>query len=265
MRHKISAPSQTRETSSLKQEFSEILNIHPFLPLVGTRSDEKFTEGSEADKANVWRIGVLWDVTFHWVFREKWGKKKDKLPFKPRLVKVVEPFARLMFWILELCIQCQSLQPYKHGSIRRFLCIVQEAQIAAFHSTKVEKPLGKTEILKVRRSTVKKLAEKNKKTKLRENPYNPNNLPHLHKLINTCINSPLLAGNPGSDNFEEKYWEPFLSSYRTWNTAFDSANWSTVVEKDNKPYNRQHLKNKPSLVLIHVKKDLFETLTGQGF
>jgi hypothetical protein len=261
MHHKNS--NQTRVANCLKQDFSsEILNTHPFLPIVGTRSGEN-SQGSEADKANVWRIGVLWDVTFHWIFREKWGKKKNKLPFKPRLVKVIEPFARLMFWILELCIQCQSLDPYRHGSIKRFLCIIQEAQMAAFHSTKTKNPLGKTKILEVRRKTVGKLTDRNRKTKLRENPYSPINLPHLHKLIDTCINSPVLAGNPGSDDFESRYWEPFLKAYQAWNTAFDSANWTTVVEKDNKLYYRQHIPGKPRLVLIHVEKGLFETLTGQ--
>lgn len=245
----------------LRQEFSKILDSHPFLPVVVTQS----AEATEADKANVWRIGFLWDVTFHWVFREKWGRKRDKLPFKPRAVKVIEPFARVMFWILELCIQCETLQPFNHGPIYRFLCIVQEAQVNAFHSAKAKNPLGKTKILKARRQAVKDLFIVDRKTKLRKNPYDPNKLPHLHKLIDVCITSPFLAGYPGSDNFLSKYWEPLRSAYSAWNTAFDSTDWTTVVEADNKLYYRQYESDKPRRVRIHAPKDVFETLTGLGF
>lgn len=248
----------------LRQEFLEILNGYPFLPVVVTQS----TESTEADKANVWRIGGKWNVTFHWVFREKWGRKRDKLPFKPRLVKAIEPFARVMFWILELCIQCEALQPFKHGPVHRFLCIAQELQVNAFHSTKTKNPLGKTKILKARREAVQDLSnvdQKAQKTKLRKNPYDPDKVPNMYKLIDTCITCPFLAGNPGSDNFLAKYWEPYESSLSAWNTAFDSPKWTTVFEEDDKLYYRQYEKDKPRRVLIHAPKDVFETLTEQGF
>jgi hypothetical protein len=180
---------------------------------------------TEAQKINFKRVEIIWQVTLHWVFKLKWFSK-HKIPYSRKLTNVCKPFGELVFRYLELCIQCHAMKPI--GSIPYgnasdwFVKLVRETQLNAFFSN--DSP-GKVQRLKERRKQLDLLKEG-------ENPFSSESYPHLHRLIEACRS--LLI----SDQFENDYWKPFLKAYSAWITMFESKDWTTSYEEDEKFYIR---------------------------
>ena len=182
------------------------------------------SEQTEAQEINFIRVEITWQVTLHWVFKLKWCSK-HKIPYSRGLTNACKPYGELIFCYLELCIQCHAISPI--GSIYGnasdwFVKLVRETQLNAFFC---DTSPGK----------VKRLIERRKQFDLLKegkNPFSRKFLPHLHRLIEACL--PLLK----SDMFEEEYWTPFLRAFSAWNTMYESNQWTTSYQKDEKIYIR---------------------------
>ncbi|MHC5854921.1 hypothetical protein [Nostoc sp.] len=181
---------------------------------------------TDAQIDNELRIKLIWSVVLHHVIKN-W-RSKHRIPCPRKLVKTIKPLGDLATSYFDLCIQCHAFLPagiYENAG-HWFALIMREFQIN--DSDGLPNYQCKTSALSRDRETYQKLYEG-------INPIDPEVSPHLYKLIQSCIG---LLDEGRCDRFDRQCWQPFLKSYRQWNTAKQSPEWTTIFEDICKLYCR---------------------------
>lgn len=151
---------------------------------------------------------LVWqDITIHWVVKLKWSSK-HKIPGGQAHARSAKPVGEMYFRLLELCIQCQGLMGHKATGYPDAADWFSEIWLDDTHSQLVGRVvllLGveggrKDDYLAGLRQTVRALRDD-------QNPFDPEALPHLHRLVECAIR---LAGS--SDEFRKNYWKPYIYS-----------------------------------------------------
>ena len=174
------------------------------------------TAGLENDS-----IGVLtlYNISLHWVIKNEW-QKKYRIPYPSKVVKVMEPFGRVLTQYLRLCTCCHSWlgspNPYSTAATW-FWYIVRESQRnTIFNSANI----GKSESLRVRREIIDSIINKS-------NPISKDLAIHEWRLIERVRSFP-----PGSEMYEN-YLCPFIREYRAWINDTKGPDWGAkLVEND---------------------------------
>lgn len=180
-------------------------------------------------------IGVLtlYNISLHWAIKKKW-KKNHKIPYPRKLVKVMEPFGRLLARYIELCIQCHSfLKPRIYlTSAEWFWHICRESQRnTIFKSDNI----GKSESLANRREIINSIADG-------INPISQNLAIHEWRLIECALSF------PRGDIFNRDYVHPYIKDYRAWINAAKGPEWGTKLIENDKLFVR-HGQGKGKILL----------------
>lgn len=165
-----------------------------------------------------------WQIVLHWVFKKKWNKK-HKIPTSRVTAEGWEPFAEILYRLLELAIQIHAVPgmrtPYVNAA-EWFSCIVLEWKTLGLIEAVTladTKHAGKKSYLSEVRGDLKALRQ-------RENPFQRNL--HTGPLIDSAI---ALVSN--SENFCEDYWKPLLTAFAAWGKTLDrNPDAKAIRQKD---------------------------------
>ena len=226
----------------------EVLQEPPTIGVGVAKEDLKNWKPTPAQINDAIRLAITWNITLHWVVKLKWDSK-HKIPYPAKVKRVIEPFGKLIYRYLELCIQCHSCLPlgqtrYENAAMW-FWKIVRESQRNTIFR---ESNIGKTETLNQRRATVNAFVDLT-------NPIPKQDAPYEWDLIETAIKVVNL-----SDRFETEYWTPFIRDYRSWNTAVDGTDWGATYQEVDKLY--VQAEQGKGRLLLDFQKLMAETLTG---
>ena len=146
------------------------------------------------------------------------------LPLNEGAIIALEPFADLLFYTREMCIQSLTYYgskqcPYENAT-HWFIEIVREIKRDIFQDIIALKNLGtrytKTEVVNNLKKYVGILRSL-------DNPYDPEKMAHSYWLTEMCLS--YLYEIP---NFRNKIWIPFLNSYRRCYQSVESPHWGTI-------------------------------------
>jgi len=194
--------------------------IYKPVPLEGIPSEHRSTimalqapllNFQPQDEALTIRLALTdahWQIITHWVFKKKWNPK-HRIPGRREEREGWEPFAEIMFRLLELCIQCHALpgqaSPYKNGW-EWFQQIANEWKTGGMWDA-LNRDCGKQDHLLEVKEDLRTL-------KKEENPCDPKTEKHTHRLIETALHC--LQPQSQMPKFRSEYWRPLTKAWELW-------------------------------------------------
>ena len=167
---------------------------------------------------------AAWRVALYWVVKKKWAPKL-KLPLKRKQATLYEPWGELLFRALELCERLYNVaypesQRYLHAA-DWYLHLIQEAKRLGNQAIIANRATGKTQSVRERRTITSTL-------KASKNPANPQASVHFYRLIKVALRL------KHQDQFNDRYWEPFLRACSQWTQLTDSLSCQETFIEGNR-------------------------------
>ena len=156
-----------------------------------------------------------WDTALHWAAKLKWSTN-HKIPGGQKHSRAAKPMGIILACEIELCIQCHAGLGYKatgYNDASIWFGAVWEEHVKnnlnnLFKLT-IHGSGKKGAVFNFRHNVLAVLKED-------KNPFNPEDQPHMHHLIECSLN---LAKR--SDVFRKKYWVPYVRALTACATQVD--------------------------------------------